>query len=320
MRRLLSLLRSGKGLRYAPVVYADSAEFALRVVLQGQPGGPLDVSRDHCPVSLRPFVLGVRLAAHDVDRDAPARHMWLEIYPPDSETAPLARLGLKSVDVLPLNQGNLHLFEVERTVNRCLPRSTLWFRYLLAWQNARTAARRGDALRMSARDLRALNAYYIVARPVYLVGAGHEERMDLFPMDLVGALSSGEYLLALRATSPGVALMEASKRIAMSSAPAHLLDAVYALGSRHRQPTADLSMLNVPTSSSPLFGLPVLDRAGLVRELFVERVERIGSHVLFMTRIAHETGLAGRQIAHMSETYIEWLRRSRRACEVLAPL
>lgn len=320
MRHLLSLLRSGKGLRYAPVVYADSAEFALRVVLRGLPSGPVDVSGDHCPVSMRPFVLGVRLAAKNVDQGALAPCPWLEIYPPNSETTPLARLALKSVGMLPMKQGALYLFEVARTMNRCLPRPTLWLRYLLAWQNARTAARRGDALRMSARDLRALNAYYIVARPVFLVGVGHDEREDLFPMDLVGALSSGEYLLALRATSPGVALMEASKRIAMSSAPAELLEAVYALGNRHRQPTLDLNKLTVPISSSPLFGLPVLDQAGLVRELSVERVERIGSHVLFIARIEHEAGLSGRQLAHMSGTYIEWLRRSQRGCEVLAPL
>lgn len=320
MRRLLSLLRGGKGLRHAPVVYADSPKFALRVVLRGLPSGLVDVSGDHCPVSLRPFVLGVRLVVKDTDPSVPARRVWLEICPPDPEGPPLARLALKSVGVLPLKHGALHLFEVERTVNRCLPRPILWFRYLLAWQNARTAARRGDALCMSARDLRALNAYYIVARPVFLVGVGHDERVNLFPMDLVGALSSGEYLLALRATSPGVAIMESSKRIAMSSAPAELLDAVYALGSQHRQPTLDRSKQTVPLSSSPLFGLPVLKQAGLVRELSVERVERIGSHVLFIARIEHETGLAGRQLAHMSGMYIEWLRRSQRDCEVLAPL
>lgn len=173
---------------------------------------------------------------------------------------------------------------------------------------------------MSAQDLRALNAYYIVARPVFLVGVGHEGRMDLFPMDLVGALSSGEYLLALRATSPGVALIEASRRIAMSSAPAELLDTVYALGNRHRQPSPDLHKLALPISTSPLLGLPVLNQAGFVRELAVERVERIGSHVLFMTRIEHEAGLAGRQLAHLSGTYIEWLQRRQRGCEVLAPL
>ncbi|HEY8877918.1 MAG TPA: hypothetical protein VIN03_10165 [Roseateles sp.] len=318
MRHWLSLLRSGKGLRYVPVVHADSAEFALRVVLRGLPGGPVDVTGDHCPASLRPFVLGVRLAVGKVDQAALARRLWLEIYPPASKAMPLVQLALKPAGQLPLKQGDLYLFEVARTVNRCLPRLTLWLRYLLAWQNARTAAGRGDALRMSARDLRALNAYYVVARPVFLVGARHGEHASLFPMDLVGALSSGEYLLALRTTSSGVALMESSRRIAMSSAPAELLDAVYALGSQHRQPTSDLNTAPVPISTSPLFGLPILNQAGLVRELAVESVERIGSHVLFITRIEREAGSAGRQLAHLSETYIEWLRRGQRGCEVLA--
>jgi len=316
----LSRLLQANGLRYAPVVYADSAAFVLRVVLRGLPCGPLDVSRDHCPVSLSPFVLGVRLTAQAVDPDASAARLWLEIGPPDAEAAPLARLTLKSVGALPLQQGSLHFFQVERTVNRCLPMGTSWIHHLLAWRSARASARRSDALCMSAEDLCALNAYYIVARPVFLVGVGHEERRDLFPMDLVGALGSGEYLVALRATSPGIALMQASRRIAMSSAPAELLGAVYALGSRHRQSTLELASAGVPISSSPLFGLPVLDRAGLVRELVVEKAERIGSHVLFVTRIEQEAGLARRQLAHLSGTYIEWLGRRRRTCEVLTPM
>lgn len=316
MRRLLSLLRSGKGLRQAPVVVAGNSEPAPRVRLQGFPGGPVDISDDHCPVSLRPFVLGIRLDA----TDATARPLRLEICRADADAAPLARLTLKPVGVLPMKRGALHLFEIAHTENRCLAPPALGWRYLLAWQNARTAAGRGDALRMSAHDLRALNAYYIVARPVFLVGVAHEARVNLFPMDLVGALSSGEYLLALRATSPSVALMEASGRIAMSSAPAELLDAVYALGRQHGQASLDLSTLPMPIARSPRFGLPVLERAGQVRELAIERVERIGSHVLFITRIEQETGLAGRQLAHMSGMYVEWLQRHHRACELLAPL
>lgn len=318
MRRLWSLLRHGNGLRYAPVVYDGSAGAALRVMLRGMPEGPLDVSDDHCPVSLCPFVVGIRLEAHAVDAERAGRRLWLEIHPSTTTAGgPLARLALKPAGVLPLKRGDLHLFEVERTVDRSLPTGGSWVQRLLAWRAVRASARRGEGLRMSEADLRALNAYYILARPVFLVGVGYEARNDLFPMDLVGALSSGEYLLALRATSAGVALIESSRRIAMSSAPADQLDLVYALGSRHRPSTIDLANVAVPTSASPHFGLPTLNPAQFVRELVVERVERIGSHVLFMTRVDHEAGCARRQLAHMSGTYIEWLRCSQRAPEVL---
>jgi flavin reductase (DIM6/NTAB) family NADH-FMN oxidoreductase RutF len=319
VKRLLSLLRHGKGLRHVPVVVDGSSGFAPRVVLRGLPDGPVDVSGDHVPVSLRPLVLGVRLGARNAPSPDPARPLWLEIGPADPDAAPLARLALKPAGILPLKQDALHLFEPACTANRCVPRPTLWLRYLLAWQHDRTAAQRGDALRMSPGDLRALNAYYIVPRPVFLVGVAHEDRVNLFPMDLVGALSSGEYLLALRATSPSIALMEASRHIAMSSAPAGQLEAVYALGRQHHLAALDLSTLTVPVARSPLFGLPVLE-GGLVRELFVERTERIGSHVLFITRIEREAGRAGRQLAHMSGMYAEWLRRGQQGCEVLAPL
>jgi len=322
MRRLLHLLRHGAGLRHVPVVHAQAAsESTIRLVLRGLPAGPVDVSGDHCPVSLRPFVLGVRLDAKQLaDPTGSALPLWLDMFPPGTETAPLASLALRAVGALPLQTGSLHLFEVKRTSNRCVPPPTLWRRYLLAWQHARTSARRGDALCMSAHDLRALNAYYIAARPVFLVGAGHEEQVNLFPMDLVARLSSDEYLLALRATSPNVALMENSGHIAMSSGPAELLNFVYALGRQHRQATLDLSTLPVAISRSPLFGLPVLEHAELVRELTVQRTERIGSHVLFITQIESETGRADRQLAHMSLMYIEWLRRHQRGCETLAPL
>jgi len=314
VRRLLSLLRSGKGLRQVPVAYGEVSKLGLRVMLRGLPGGPIDVSEDHCPVSLRPLVLGV--AGPFVAQ----RSLWLEICVADAEATPLARLALKPRGTVPLGQGALHLFGVERTINRCLPPAALALRYLLAWQNARTAARQGDALCMSAADLRALNAYYIVAKPVFLVGVGHEDRMNIFPMDLVARLSSGEQLLALRATSPSVALMEASRHIAMSSAPAEYLEAVYALGRQHRQASFDPAALPLQVSRSPLFGLPALDPQQLVRELRVDRIERIGSHVLFIGRVVHETGRAEQQLAHVSGMYVEWLRRHQHRCEVLAPL
>ena len=171
---------------------------------------------------------------------------------------------------------------------------------------------------MSASDLRCLNAYYIVARPVYLVSVAFDGRSNVFPMDLVGSLSSGDFLLALRATSPAIALIESSGRLAMSGAPADSLAAIYALGAHHRKATIDLNDLPFEVHPSDLFGLPVLQRPGLVRELQVRDVHRIGSHVLFVTRVERETGETREQLAHVSAMYADLLTHRGRPLRTLA--
>ena len=60
---------------------------------------------------------------------------------------------------------------------------------------------------------------------------------------------------------------------------------------------------------SRLFGLPVLAGAGLVRELSVRTLHRIGSHVLFVCRVEDEQGHTDAQLAHVSAMYAERLTR-----------
>jgi len=171
---------------------------------------------------------------------------------------------------------------------------------------------------MSASDLRCLNAYYMVPRPVYIVSVEHGGRVNVFPMDLVGRLTSGEFLFALRATSPSIELIEQSGRVAMSAAPAPLLGAVYDIGRQHGLTSIDVSALPFGVRSSPLFGLPVLAADGLVREISVRAVHRVGSHVLFVGEIENEAGRTVDQLAHMSAMYAEWLSSVGRPQRVLA--
>jgi flavin reductase (DIM6/NTAB) family NADH-FMN oxidoreductase RutF len=164
---------------------------------------------------------------------------------------------------------------------------------------------------MSAADLRCLNLYYSVARPVYLVGVSFADRTNLFPMDLVGRLTSGEFLLALRATSPATELMERSRHIVLSTAPADQLGIVYALGEHHKKSTVDVECLPFPVQASPRFGLPSLV-GRLSHELLVEETHRIGSHVLFVTRVQAQQALSDAQLAHVSAMYVEWAGRAGR--------
>ncbi len=278
-------------------------------------GVSADVSRDHVPVSLRPFVLGLCVPSPH-DQAVVGKEANLELYDAAEDRRPLADIRLQHVGAIALSRGTLQLYQALGCRNQCAPPFRRWTSYALSWRHARRAERRGDRLRMSAADLRCLNAYYMVPRPVFLVSVQYAERTNVFPMDLVGAVSSGEFLLALRETSPAVALMEESRRIAMSAAPASQLRVIHDLGAHHRLPTVDVAAIPLAFSTSPTFNLPVLAGGGLVREITIHTVHRIGSHVLFAGTIESESGHTRGQLAHVSAMYAEWLSRARRPLEV----
>src|SRR5262249_55619622 len=140
---------------------------------------------------------------------------------------------------------------------------------------------------------------------------------NLFPMDLVAPLGSGDFVLALRSTSPAIDVIEASRRIAMSGAPAAHLGAIYELGAQHRKTTIDLDNLRFSVRRSRLFGLPVLEGSGLVRDLSVQQLHRIGSHVLFVCREEDEHGHAEAQLARVSGRYAERLTRMNQPYQAL---
>lgn len=294
---------NGRDLRHLPIALSD-APSGVQLTMRRADGTSIDVSHDHVPVSMRPLVLGIRLEGEPPDRLA------LEVHHELSTGAPIAAIALRSAGApaIPLARGALHLFRTVGVRNRTASLPTRWLRYALAWRHARLAGRRGDGLRMTAADLRCLNAYYIHARPVYLVAVAHGGRNNVFPMDLVGPLSSGEFLLALRATSPAIALLEGSRRVALSGAPGHQRAAVYALGAHHRKETVDVGALPFAFAPSPCFALPSIG-GGLVREIEIGDVHRHGSHVLFVGRVANEAGATPRQLAHVSAMYAEWAAR-----------
>jgi hypothetical protein len=229
----------------------------------------------------------------------------------------IGEIDLVSVDELTISSGVLRLFRSTGCRNLTATFAVRCWRYVLAWIHARRSAGRGDALRMGAADLRCLNVDYMIPRPVFLVGVAHEDRANLFPMDLVGRVGSGDYLLALRATSPAIELMEASRVIAMSAAPAEHLTNVYALGAHHRLPTVDTSALPFEVHPGGPCGTPILSN-GFTRALTVLNVHRVGSHVLFVCRVDSESGRTPRQLAHVSLMYVEWLARHGRTLDVLA--
>jgi flavin reductase (DIM6/NTAB) family NADH-FMN oxidoreductase RutF len=320
MKQWLGAVRHGKDLRLLPFVYSDISDTPVRVRFCGLSDEPIDVTHDHVPVSLRPLVLGIRLDSLS-QRQQDARHrLTLEFHDGIETAGPLASIGLAHAGEIGLSRGGLHLFKTGTCTNRCSPTFTRWMRYALAWQHARLENRKPYGLRMSAGDLICLNAYYIFPRPVFLVSVEYGGRKNIFPMDLVGEISTGEFMLALRTTSPAIELMEGSRQVALSAPPAAQVQAVYALGANHRNLPADWEDLPIPTRESPTFGLPVLAGDALVLELSIREIHRTGSHFLFVGSIVHQSGQTTDQLAHVSGMYAEWLGRRGRALRDVSSL
>lgn len=316
MNRALHLAWHGRGLAHWPIVFPEPT-IAVGVMLRARDGQCRDVTNAHVPVSLRPMLIGVELSAN-VDDVFRAKEGVSLVLSDTTTGVELAEVRLRASGAIPTRDSELHLFDIIGCRNRCSARSVRWLRYALAWRHAANAVRRGDRLQMSASDLRALNAYYIAPRPVYAVSVRYDDRTNVFPMDLVGTLPSGSFSLALRQSSPAVELIERAGRVAMSGFPSNMLADAYALGRHHRESTVNLRELPFQVSESPLFGLPIIANAPIVRELSVDSVRRIGSHAVFICSVAREVGESRGMIAHTSAMYVEWLRRRRRPVTVLS--
>jgi flavin reductase (DIM6/NTAB) family NADH-FMN oxidoreductase RutF len=313
MKRVLRWLRHGRPLRHLPIAFGEAEGSLVRFELRGLTAGPIDVSDRHVPVSMRPLVIGLRL--DDVGVALPTHGLTLVARDRATESY-LGEIALEGAGTLSLGTHTLSLCRTIASRNVTRGAATRATRYALAWIHAKGAPARGDGLCMSAADLRCLNVYYCWPRPVFLVGVAHGDRTNLFPMDLVGRVDPDHFLLALRATSPAIELMEASRVIAMSGAPADRLHAIYELGAHHRKASVDTSALPFPVHPSPLHGLPMLT-GGFTRELTVQQVHRVGSHVLFACRVDAEQGTTPRQLGHVSEMFAEWLAARERGVEVM---
>jgi hypothetical protein len=314
---VLASLRHGVGLRHVPIALPSEDDASVRLEIHRPGGTPVDVTHEHAAVSLRPMIVGVRLAL-PAGRESSSRCSLVLVDAPTGTR--LGELALEPAGSVPLSIGRLSLFRTAGCRSRCAPASVRWWRYALAWVHARRSASRGDALRMTAAELRCFDVYSIAPRPLFAVGVGSDAHAGMFTASLVTRVGSGDVLLSLPASSPEIAGIEASGRLALSAAPAGRLAEMLALGAyerRHATPSPVASGA-APASAQPgLPALPTLADAH-TRELSVLSTHRVGSDVLFVCRVDHERGSAGRRIAYVSAMYAEWLERNGRPVDALA--
>ncbi len=291
------------------VVGLSEPQQEIKVELRGL-GIPRDVTFNHSLAAMRPVTISIGLDPSE-DLAAIENARWSLVFlERGSRGTILGEIGLRFLSVMHLPMTRVGLFEATGCKNSCLSLPALILYYIRqAWRNFRKA--RPDNFHVPLRQLHCIYVFYICPRPVVLVTVMHGESGNIFPMDLIGYVSSGYFLMALRSTSPSVETISLSREMVLSSIPPDYKNVAYDLGKHHRKKNINWNSLEFPVRPSPLLALPMPATALRVREVRVEKIQEVGSHTLFTTTIVNEESYSSNlQMFHIHGTYARYLKRT----------
>ena len=266
-------------------------------------GHSADVTADHTVASLVPLVIATSLDA--------GQHPVLEYRGSDSGKL-LGVLHLTQPTSIVAAETSFTLYHVAAGEHRCL----VW--PLRAWNGwlQNRLMRKNRAPQHFAPEpvaVQQLMIAYLCPRPVVLVSVDAPGHHNIFPMDLIGPLQrSGLFSLALRSTNVSIPVMCDVRRVALSGIPATMKGAVYQLAGHHKQPLPGWNELPFPVRPSREFGIPAVAAALRIQELIIVHSQEIGSHTLFLGRLASDERLAeGTQLHHTAGFHQAYRRRQR---------
>src|SRR5271155_5461407 len=193
--------------------------------------GEFDVTRAAVVAALRPLTLALGF-------DAPLMSAMEERSQPELHFVDLE--SQRVVGILQLQHARnwntsgvaIGLFEVRRGTHRCVR----WpYRPWNRWLQNRLMRRNTDPNNffMPPEAVQQKMIFYICPRPVVLVSVDDGSHSNLFPMDLIGPVSSDSFTLALRSTSPSIATMKSARRVVLSDVAARDYATAYKLGVHH---------------------------------------------------------------------------------------
>jgi flavin reductase (DIM6/NTAB) family NADH-FMN oxidoreductase RutF len=247
---------------------------------------PLDVTHRHSSACFQPFTICVAFDEGRVPDAQDLRRLSLKFCEREGQKRVLGEIGLRKTTAISMDGLELLLFEARSSANYCLQRRYLWAHYLL---HAYSGWRSFDAseIKMSFRERRASMVTFIRPHPVSLVSLGDNSCGNIFPMNIMGDLGHDRFGFALRKARLASGLVERSGRIAVSCVPLPQAPFAYQLATNHLKEFIDWEQLPFATRLSSLFEIPVPVFALRVREMEIEKIQRIGSHTFFVARIVH---------------------------------
>jgi len=298
------LIFGGETIRQKVDFGLRSPQQEVDVWLEGL-GNPLDVTHRHLMACAAPLIFGIALDAEHSAGAKSAARMALRFIEHGETGQLLGEIWLRFVSSVPAGARELCLFEVAGYRNCCLPRLRLWAHYLQYARARRKAGDRDRDVPISALEARAMIVFYLCPRPTVLVTADGGNVRNMFPMNLMGPAGDGYFAFGL--TAP---LVDRLRRVVLSTVPPEQAPVISRLGGNHRKSSIEWDQLPFKTVKPRTVEGPVASFARTVREMQVEEIRPLGSHMLFVARVTAEERLS--QGLELFSAHGIYLRRKRK--------
>lgn len=253
--------------------------------------GEVDVTRTAVVAALRPLTLAVGLShwgPGEQTVSVPAGLSKPCLHFADLESGrTIGTLYLQHIRNWESCGARVGLFSVRHGVQRCVR----WpYRAWNHWLQNRAMRKNTDPhnFHMLPEAVQQQMIFYICPRPVVLVSVDDGEHSNLFPMDLIGPISTEHFTLALRSTSQSIPAMKSARKVALTDVAARDYALAYQLGAHHKNVKVAWDQLPFKIQRSRNFSLPCPQSAQRIREAEILDFDTIGSHTFFLTRIVSE--------------------------------
>ncbi|AXC13287.1 hypothetical protein ACPOL_4008 [Acidisarcina polymorpha] len=290
----------------------------ISVMLEGM-GEPIDVTFRHSTACSAPFLIAVALHKGQAPTQKQLRQISLKFYERGEDRRLLGVIDLRLRQAAPFSGGEL-LFCAPRCVrNYCLTRLAIGAHYSrLLLKELRSAPAPG--MKMSFLERRAAMVSFIRPHPTVLVSIAGEFGGNIFPMNIMGALGPGRFGFALRTDRLAGESVERVGRLVISNVPVRCAPLAYGLARNHTKESVRLEGLPFAIRPSPVFGFPIPEFTVRVREMEVERSQRIGSHKFFVARIVGDRAFSQEPSLSVIHGYYQTWRLGGRTVDMKAAL
>jgi hypothetical protein len=291
----------------------DGTQKEITVWLHGM-SAPRDVTSHHSLACARPLTICVAFENGTVLGEQDLKNLSLRFCEREGDRRLLGKIGLKYNRISLTTTGPaLYFFEVSSARSYCLPTLHLWMSYLQLsyrkWRNPPVA----NIIKLSFLEMRAMDVLFICPRPIGVASAEENSRGNMFPLNVMGQLDDGYFGFGLKDARSPSHLIERTRHIVLSTIPMQHGDLGYKLGPNHSKKNGiEWSDLPFTTKLSPEFHTPVPAFALRIREMEVEMMRKLGSHLFFVGRIVRDERLAeGLEWCVIHGHYQTWRLKSR---------